>query len=158
PGPGRPPGITVGPKPAEDVFIAGVFGKTIDLGNGPLSCPTQCFFVAKLSASTGQTAWSASLGVSSGSTISLAATADGGVLVAGGFDGALTLPGVPAVKTNGGYDMFVAKLDNGGVCVWHDEFGDSVDQLVNDVAVDAHGMIYITGAFKGTFTVGNYPL
>jgi hypothetical protein len=56
-------------------------------------------------------------------------------------------------------DLFVAKLDNVGSCLWVRGYGNTThNQEGTSIAVDPQGGIYVGGFFKGTFTIGSDTL
>jgi putative cell wall-binding protein len=69
----------------------------------------------------------------------------GNVIVAGYADGAL-----PGQTAAGGYDGFVRKYDTAGGVLWTAQFGSAGGDLVEGVAVDGSGHIYVAGATTGT--------
>lgn len=87
----------------------------------------------------------------------VAIDAVGNILVAGYFSGSINFGGQP-LKSAGGYDGFVAKLDKDGSRVWSLRFGDERDQRVTGVAVDAKGDVLVIGELAGTADLGAGPL
>ena len=51
----------------------------------------------------------------------------------------------------GNGDAFILKLDSDGNFVWAVQFGSSVDDVGNDIAVDLAGNVYFTGEFPQAF-------
>jgi hypothetical protein len=80
----------------------------------------------------------------------LAIDADLAVVITGGFIGTLDLGTGPIGAGNGG--VFVAKLDASGVPLWAKGFGDSA--VGSSVAVDAQGVVDVTGVFDGSVDFG----
>src|ERR1051325_9808761 len=80
---------------------------------------------------------------------SIAADASGNVYVSGSFlstsivVGSYTLNNVSGVGT----DIFLAKYDNNGNVLWAKSAGDTEDEKVSRIALDASGNVYVTGAF-----------
>ncbi|MEP7125788.1 MAG: SBBP repeat-containing protein [Byssovorax sp.] len=148
------PGLDLDPT-GDAVFITGAFGGKIDLGNNtdPLTSSKFGFFLARLDAKTGLPSWSRSVANTTSTVPSLAATADGGVVVAGSFDITATIAGATAASA-GLHDVFVARYDGGGAQQWAHRFGDPSDQLVSAVAVDPSGNVYLTGEFQGQLDLG----
>src|SRR5262249_2257268 len=135
------------------------FTDSIDLGSGPLTGSGTNFFLAKINPVTGKALWSTVLGDGSGSLTSVAATPDGGVVVAGSFGPALTLPCMPvSTPSAGAHDIFNGKFDGAGSCKWYHQYGDAMEQYANAVAVDQGGTIYLTGSYAGTFVMAPYTL
>ncbi len=59
--------------------------------------------------------------------------------------------GVPVNPFTGGYDVFVAKLNNNGNLVWNSFFGSNGADYGTSIVVDASGNIYVAGFSKHTW-------
>lgn len=85
---------------------------------------------------------------------SIALDATGNVYVAGVFTGTADFDPGPAAHTltaNGSsQDIFIAKYNASGDYLWAVNIGNSNDEMVNKIAVDASGNLYATGYFYGT--------
>ncbi len=108
-------------------------------------------FVAKLNTS-GALIWNRFMGgeyndISSG----LAVDSSGSIYVTGysygpwllDLNGETHVPVAPF--TDGGVDVFVARLNNDGTGVWNTFMGSSEDDISEDIAVDGSGSVYVTG-------------
>jgi hypothetical protein len=62
------------------------------------------------------------------------------------------------LTSNGDYDMFLAKYDQGGTCLWAKNAGGTDSDQGVDVSVDPDGNIYVTGTFNGIATFGTVQL
>jgi Secretion system C-terminal sorting domain/Beta-propeller repeat len=62
------------------------------------------------------------------------------------------------IISRGGYDMFVAKYDRNGNCIWVQQAGGEYTDDGHGVSVDANGNCYITGIYTGTATFGPFQL
>ena len=104
-------------------------------------------FVAKYDA-LGDRLWVHDLG-STASEVGngIAVDASGNSYVTGYTMG--TLPGSPDTNA-GGQDVFVAKFDPAGNPAWVHQFGSTLDDVGNGIAVDASGNTYVTGQTDGT--------
>jgi hypothetical protein len=58
------------------------------------------------------------------------------------------------LQTAGGLDIYVAKIDASGKCVWSQRFGDATNQWGNAVATDANNEIYLAGEIQGGVNFG----
>ena len=80
------------------------------------------------------------------------------VVLAGAFSRALDLGGGP-LESEGGQDIFVAKLDPDGGQLFSRRFGDAgPEQRAQAVSVDAAGNILVSGVFDGSVDFGGGPL
>jgi hypothetical protein len=119
-------------------------------GNGDL-------FVAKLTAA-GAPVWLKGFGSPEREIMGgIASDAAGNVIVDGIFGESIDL-GCGALGIQGPADLFVAKLDPEGACLWSKGFGDSEGQDEPHVAVDGAGNVLVTDEFLGTVDFGGGPL
>jgi hypothetical protein len=142
-----------------NVFTVGTFKGTIDLDPGPVvdslnSAGDYDIFIQKHDA-TGNILWTKRVGGASEDRCeSLCVDAVGNIYIAGSFylfmdsdPGA----GVDSLKSVGGFDSFICKLDNNGNLIWRKQFcGKSNSDHVNAMCVDGNGNIFTTGSFVDT--------
>jgi hypothetical protein len=81
----------------------------------------------------------------------------GNILLTGVFDGAVDF-GCGPLTSAGFEDIFLAKLDPQGNCLWLKVFGDQQSQFYPHMAVDGAGNILLTGVFSGAVDLGGGPL
>ena len=104
----------------------------------------------------GKSQWTRSYGDTSDQTAaSIAVDTAGDVIVAGSFDGTLTLGANVKSASAGAHDMFVAKLDPMGEGRWIRRLGDSADQRVTGACVNAANEIAVSATFSGSIDTGN---
>jgi hypothetical protein len=95
----------------------------------------------------------------------VAVDASDNVVVTGGFQGSADFGTGTLLNasggSSGGYDVFVAKFDSLGACLWAKQFGSFAGDVGytwsdsgNGVAVDSTGNILVTGQFRGTANFG----
>lgn len=122
-------------------------GKTISSAGGMDA------FLAVVNAA-GSPLWLNAFG-DSGYQTATAVAVDAGenIIVAGYFSGSIDFGSQP-LKSAGGYDGFVAKLDKDGSRIWSLRFGDELDQRVTGVAVDANGDVLVIGELAGAADLG----
>lgn len=141
---------------AGNSVVAGTFAGNLDFGAGPVlsSAGGTDIFVAKFNPD-GAALWSKRFGDSAGpqAASAVAIDAQGNVIVAGSFRGSINLGGQD-LTTNGGADVFVAKLDASGDHIWSKSSGSPSDDEAHGVAVDANGDVYLTGHFRSSVVVG----
>ena len=73
----------------------------------------------------------------------LAVDDEGNTYVTGDFENTLTVGTQPALTSQGGSDVFVAKFDKDGTVNWAKGFGDTTNEVVEDIAVDKDGNSYL---------------
>lgn len=78
----------------------------------------------------------------------IAVDAAGDVYITGAFSGNL-LFGTLGIPSSGGYDMFIAKFNGSGTCLWVQRGGGAGQDYGKDITVDAAGNVYVTGQFQG---------
>ncbi len=153
-GPGDQLGDWVATGPNGAIVLGASFQNSITVGTTSItSLGTASKLVASFDA-TGTVSWTkafASASVYDWSSV--AVDAQGNVFVAGEFDDGIDL-GFGRVETNGGYDVFVAKLDATGAPVWLGTYGDPDDQFARAVALDATGAPIVCGLYEGSIDFG----
>ena len=135
-------------------YITGYFQGTIDFGEGDVtSAGNNDIFVLKLN-SSGTFQWVETLG-SFGNDRALHITADssGNSYTTGEFTSTTNF-GEGNVANNGGFDIFVLKLNSSGTFQWVQTYGDSTGDSGTGVAVDSSDNILISGYFQGTVDFG----
>jgi hypothetical protein len=114
-------------------------------------------FLAKYDA-TGECKWVVKAGGKSddwGEAVTL--DAKGNIYWTGNFQDTAAF-GNLMVTTNGDRDVFVAKLDSNGTCVWVSHGGGSWIEEGRGISVDAQGNAYVTGYFTPPAQFGNIRL
>ena len=158
------PGFDLGGPVAVDssgnVFVAGTFDQTIDLGGGTLrTAGGRDIFVAKFSP-TGTYIWQKSFGSTGDDWVrGLAVDGAGNVVLTGQFVNTINFGG-PAMTSSGFEDIFLAKLSGtNGSYVWSRSFGSSsTTDAGYGVAVDGSNNVAITGFFGQTVDFGGGPI
>lgn len=136
-----------------NIVLVGLFGGTLDLGGSSLpltSGGSDDVFVAKF-APDGRCLWSRRLGGPFADIgYALAIDTAGSIVIAGYFQGTLTLNGVPAVTAAGSADIFVAKLTPDGAPSWLRRYGGGGFDVAYGVSTDRQNNIVLTGTFSAT--------
>ena len=149
-------GITI--DAAGNTYVIGYFEETATFGSFSLtSSGSSDIFVAKMDAN-GIWQWATKAGGSSsdyGSEIITDAT--GNTFVTGSFNGTATF-GNYSLTSDGGCDVFVAKIDANGIWQWATKAGGNDNNAGGGITIDAAGNTFVTGRFIGTATFGNYSL
>ncbi|AUX47266.1 hypothetical protein SOCE26_087840 [Sorangium cellulosum] len=140
-----------------NLYIGGTFSGTIHLGGETLvSIGTADVYVASFDPS-GAHRWSARFGGSGAETLNgLAVTPEGNVVLGGTFYGSFMF-GDRALSSVNALDSFVATLDQDGTPGWAHAIGDTADQTLRAIAVDATGNIVVAGYFSGKLFCSTSP-
>jgi hypothetical protein len=136
------------------VLLTGDTVGAIDFGQGaqPLA-GTQNAWAAKLSAA-GSITWGKLYGASKASGEGIGADATGNVFLAGDHVGKIDFGGGALDNTNGGPNVYVAKLDPQGKEIWSHTYGDSQSQHAKGLSVDGKGHAVVAGTFSGAIDFG----
>jgi hypothetical protein len=145
-----------------DVVICGDFTGTLPAPGGSIQALSQDTYVAGFDL-TGKNLWtrhfSADLGGPSGAGTSrpsaLAASPDGGLVLAGWFTGTFGVGGPPLDTDSPEGVTFVAKLDAEGRYEWQIGFGGSAHQPTA-LAVDGAGNVVVAGSSQGELVVDGH--
>lgn len=89
--------------------------------------------------------------------MAIAIDANGNSFVTGYFYNTITF-GSQSVTSSGNKDIFLAKYDSNGNCLWIKKAGGTLDDQGQSVSVDASGNCYITGFYYGNTTFDNISL
>ncbi len=139
-------------------YITGYFYGTATFGITQLtSVGAADIFIAKYDVD-GNCLW-AKNAVGSNNDISRGITTDanGNCYVTGIFYGTATF-GTTQLTSTGSNDIFIAKYDVNGNCLWAKKAGGIDYDAGTDISTDANGNCYVTGAFYGTATFGTTQL
>ena len=142
--------------PSGNAIITGAFLGSINFGGGALTSTTPSFedvFVAKFGPG-GSHIWSKKFG-DANPQFGTAVAADpwGNIFVTGDFQGSISFGGDPFVS-DGGSDIFVAKLTPGGVHRWSKHYGNPYDQYSRAIAADGAGNVFVGGVFIDAIDFG----
>ena len=96
-------------------------------------------------------------GAGPGNSTFVAVDAARDVFYAGSFSGSVDF-GSGMLTSAGGTDIFLAKFDSKGNCIWSKSYGDAQNQVATALSVDANGQPILTGNFEGTVTFGTEVL
>jgi hypothetical protein len=143
---------------ASNMFVAGTFRGILSVGNSEVQSAGETdIFLAKI-APAGAIVWLRRIGSVNSDTVSgLAISADGDVVIVGGFSGSCDFGG-GALAAHGPLDMYIAKYSGrDGAYRWSERFGGDYSDQAKAVAIDKNDHILITGAFSGTVDFGGGP-
>ena len=143
---------------AGNIFITGQFQHTVDFDPGVgisnlASTGSTDIFVLKLD-SSGNFIWAKGFG-GTGTDVGLSIATDliGNIYTTGYFAGSADFkpgPGSTFLTSNGGYDVFVQKLNPNGNFIWAKGMGGSTFDYGRSISVDSSGNVYLMGDFRGT--------
>ncbi len=105
--------------------------------------------------------WAQSIGDTSANTVSNAMCLYNGtdILVTGAFGSASLKPGTHTLPGAGRDDVFIARFNAAGECLWATSFGGTSNEAGTAVATDDYGNIYLAGNFSSrSITFGNHTL
>jgi hypothetical protein len=144
---------------AGQAFVGGGFYGPLNVGGFSLTPVGGAdMFVAKLSASASQVVFAKGFGGQGYDYVrGMATDSAGNVIMTGSFDQTIDF-GQGAITPAGQGDVFLAKLDGSGNAVMTQRFGDALDDVGVDVAVDADDNILVAGLFEGIVSFGGDPL
>ncbi|XXX77583.1 hypothetical protein WMF30_02245 [Sorangium sp. So ce134] len=151
-------GYGVASDPEGGVVATGSFSGSADFGTGQkTSAGSTDMFIVKYD-SDGVPAWCRTYGDTAGQTgYAAAIDSTGNVFVTGYFLGSVTF-GTSVLHSEGGYDVFIGKLDGDGVPLWGKRFGGAGDDFGAHVALDSEDNVIVTGSFAGPIDFGGGPL
>ena len=149
----------VGVDSTGNVLVTGEFYTGIDFGCGALaSAGASDVYLAKLDPN-GNCLWSKGAG-SGGEQWGMGVVADGAdnVLAVGHFAQAIDFGCGGLVAGGSGFDVYGAKLDPAGNCLWSKRGGGADNQYGFGVAADAAGNVVLEGNFVGSLDWGCGPM
>lgn len=85
--------------------------------------------------------------------VNISSTGDGYIYMSGDFEGNAKF-GPVTFNSNGGKDVFFAKMSEAGEMLWVKTFGGTEDEFVTGIETDDESNIIISGAFYGTTNIG----
>jgi hypothetical protein len=149
---------------ASGVYLTGHFGGSVSFGATELQASDGLdAFVGKYDPD-GAPLWAvASGGAGPDQGYDIAVAPMGDVFVTGAFTTALDLGGTAdPLASEGGRDIFLARLAPDGTAVWANGYGDAADNLANDfeentwpgLAIGDDGTIFLAGSLAGTASFG----
>jgi hypothetical protein len=141
-----------------NVYTVGRFSNTVDLDPGAgvhtvTSAGDDDIYITKQDAS-GNFVWAKNLGgTGDDAALGLKVDVSGILYITGQFGGSFDFDpgaGTFTLSSNGGYDIFVMKLDASGNFVWASNLGGPGTDIPFAIDADAAGNTYITGWFQST--------
>lgn len=151
-------GTDVAVDGAGNTIVTGYFTSSATFGSTSLSSAgIDDVFIAKLDPA-GLFLWASSGGGSnSDRALSVKADAAGNSYITGYFYGTATF-GSNTITAAGAQDIFIAKYNAAGTCLWAKSAGGSGADIGNGITVDNSGNVIVTGEFVGTASFGSTTL
>lgn len=148
---------------AGDVYAAGLYNGSLDLGKGPLALVPAAsawgVWLGRFDGATGNNKAGNSWGNGRRQDLKALAVDDAGhVILAGGLTGNIQLGSLTlsASSSSSAFsDAFAMKLDSSLSPVWAHAWGDEKAQYIKDAAFLPNGDIIVAGTMKGTMDLGN---
>jgi hypothetical protein len=144
-----------------NIYLAGFFYGTVDLGGGPLPTPSggRDVFLASYTPAgkhRWSTHWKAGPDLSRAEV--LAVDEKGSVFLAGGCSGTVDFGGGPMPEV-GYHDIYIASFTSGsGKHRWSKRFGTTSHNFATAMAVNGSGEVVLAGHFNGAVDLGGGPL
>ena len=143
-----------------EIIVSGVFLGSMDAGNQNILSDKGSgdAYVIKVS-NSGQTDWAVSAGSSSSTERAYAveANSNGDIMVGGLVSGSADF-GIHYATSNGGLDLYMAKLDSNGNWDWVETLGGTSDDLFADITVNSTGIPTVFGSFQSTINKGTQSI
>ncbi len=154
-GPTIDEGMDVSLDGAGNTYVTGYFTSAATFGSTTLSSSgIDDVFLAKLG-TNGLFSWAVKAGgPNSDRALSIKTDAAGNSYITGFFYGTANF-GSQSVTAAGAQDIFIAKYDNTGTCLWAKSAGGTLADIGNGITVDNSGNVIVTGEFAGTATFGS---
>jgi gliding motility-associated-like protein len=151
-------GTDVAVDGAGNTFVTGYFTTGATFGSYTInSAGVDDVFLAKLDVA-GLYLWAVSAGgAGSERALSVKADAAGNSYITGYFYGTANF-GANTITATGAQDIFIAKYDPSGTCLWAKSAGGAGADIGNGITVDNSGNVIVTGEFVGAATFGSATL
>jgi hypothetical protein len=160
-GTGYDDGTGVGFDGADDVYVAGDFNGSVDLGGGALLSAAQGSTFVFSQDNNGVHRWSKAFAGTDASFAGfekpLAVNSAGDVVLTGTYKSSIDFGG-GTLTSLGGYDVFLLKLTSLGAHVWSKSYGSTGDDDGNGAGIGPGGWVGLAGDFAATGTFGSSML
>jgi len=149
-GPGSDRADGIAADMAGNIYIAGSFSDSVDLGGKSLTSKgLSDAFVASYAAASGTLRWALGFGdLKADAAYAIAVDGSGNSSATGYFQGTTSLGGPP--RTAAATDAFVLALDPQGKYRWDATLGGQLYEYGRGVTLDGAGNVYVAGSFAGS--------
>lgn len=147
-------GMDISADGSGNTYATGYYTTSASFGSTTLSAAgVSDVYIAKIDAS-GNYVWAVSGGGNNSDRgLSIKTDAAGNSYVTGFFYNTANF-GSQSITSAGAQDIFIAKYDNAGNCLWAKRAGGSGSDIGNGITVDGSGNVIVTGEFSGTANFG----
>jgi len=137
-----------------NAYITGSFSGTTTIGGQTLtSNGATDFFIAKLS-SNGNLVWAKSFGSASlDYAFDIDCEQEGNFFITGGFRQTMTLQPNTTLSSTGGFDLFTAKFNTNGDCLWAKTATGTSSEYGNEIVTTFNGNVAVIGNTQGTLII-----
>ena len=137
-----------------NAYVTGSFSGTTSLGGQTLtSNGATDIFIAKFS-SNGNLVWAKSFGsVSLDYAFDIDCEPEGSFFITGGFRQAMTLQPNTTLSSTGGFDLFTAKFNTNGDCLWAKTSTGTASEYGNEIVATFNGNVAVIGNTQGTMII-----
>ena len=155
---GKAQGEAISTDAEGNIYITGYFQGTADFGNFGLSSKgSNDIFITKYDPN-GNCLWAISAGGDDDDQVKAISTdAEGNVYITGFFRGTTNFEDF-SLSCKGRFDIFIAKYDPNGICLWAKRAGGSLNDYAYGIITDAKGHVSITGNFEDIADFGDFSL
>jgi gliding motility-associated-like protein len=151
-------GISISSDPNGNTYATGYFTSHAAFGlTNLITAGAEDIFLTKLN-NAGLYQWTVKAGGSgSDRPTSVKTDATGNSYITGYFSDTAAFGAYNLIST-GLQDIFIAKYNTAGICLWAKRAGGSEGDIGNGITVDVFGNVIVTGQFTGTATFGSFVL
>ncbi len=151
-------GIGIATDANGNSYTTGYFTNNATFGNTTLtSAGSTDIFIIKLN-HLGQYSWAVRAGgIETDRPTAIKADAIGNSYLTGYFYGTAQF-GTHAITSAGTQDVFIAKYDSAGTCLWVRSCGGPSGDIGNGISIDNFGNVFVTGQFKNSALFGTINL
>lgn len=137
-----------------NAYVTGSFSGTTSLGGQTLtSNGATDIFIAKFS-SNGNLVWAKSFGsVSLDYAFDIDCAPEGSFFITGSFRQAMTLQPNTTLSSTGGFDLFTAKFNTNGDCLWAKTSTGTASEYGNEIVATFNGNVTVIGNTQGTMII-----
>lgn len=141
-----------------NVYISGKFEDTLQVSGYPtplISNGMADIMLVKYD-STGVFQWAHQYGAAGEDNVfDAACTRNGDIIISGYFQNTIQIDTI-TIRSYGGFDAFLARLDSDGNVIWILQYGGTSDEGGNEVAITDKGQIIVSAKSLGNITIGTF--